>query len=452
MKLLSRRLLALSFVLAFLVGAPLLIFYAVGYRYQWGKNNVVQTGTIVFSTIPRGATIILNGSPLDQKTPATLTGLTPGDYAIRLEKDGYLSWQKRLPLEGDRAVFVSSIRLFSKDNPTQSQQGDWRLLGASPTNAQALYVVTRDRKDEFILLDTNTRAEISLPAVTDDLNDSIVQWAPSEQQVSLLTKSHAWLLAFDTGRVIDLNQSARTVLRAIHWGDNTLTPIIATDGSSLASIDPLNFSVQLAKPSPPLADGEIITDAWSDGSSIFTLRKSTDGPSSFVNTAAQNQTTTRSSLPSAKAYRLIATIDDILVLMNESRVLGVYRRSASSLTPILGAEGVQHIDVDRAHRDIIFATTFEIWTYNVATAERVLLTRLATPVLAIRSLTAEASHVFYTTIDGLFAIERDGRDVRNVWKLIDGSDLGNAVVSGDGSKLWLVGQTQKSAGLFQRGL
>ena len=46
-----------------------------------------QTGTLAVNTVPKGASIQLNGKKIDQLTPVMLP-LAPGSYKITLEKDG----------------------------------------------------------------------------------------------------------------------------------------------------------------------------------------------------------------------------------------------------------------------------------------------------------------------------------------------------------------------------
>ncbi len=49
-----------------------------------------QTGTLAVNTVPKGASIQLNGKKIDQLTPVMLP-LAPGSYKITLEKDGLQS-------------------------------------------------------------------------------------------------------------------------------------------------------------------------------------------------------------------------------------------------------------------------------------------------------------------------------------------------------------------------
>ena len=80
------------------VGSIAAIMYAKGYRIDFsGKNNgriIEGTGLLVTTSHPDGARVLINGH-LTTATNNTIN-LAPGEYNIQIEKDGYLSWNKRV--------------------------------------------------------------------------------------------------------------------------------------------------------------------------------------------------------------------------------------------------------------------------------------------------------------------------------------------------------------------
>lgn len=72
-------------------------------------SRPVTTGTIVVQSEPRGATISLNGKYAGD-TPRTLEGLSPGDYLVGLEKEGYLPAEGTVTLAaGDSIRFGRTL-------------------------------------------------------------------------------------------------------------------------------------------------------------------------------------------------------------------------------------------------------------------------------------------------------------------------------------------------------
>src|SRR3989344_699546 len=117
MTLRARRIVYSLFIIVFLGVAPLIILYTQGYRYNPKHQRLDPTGTLVVSTVKKGATIALKGEADKFTPPKTLQAVIPGTYTIRLSKDGYKPWEKKLSVKAGEAVFVSNIRLWRESLP-----------------------------------------------------------------------------------------------------------------------------------------------------------------------------------------------------------------------------------------------------------------------------------------------------------------------------------------------
>ena len=90
-----RKIFFYFFAAIYIVVCPLVILYAVGYLYRPGtEGGVVETGLISLTTVPAGASIYINESLCAEKTPALIRELLPDDYAIRLELNSYMPWER----------------------------------------------------------------------------------------------------------------------------------------------------------------------------------------------------------------------------------------------------------------------------------------------------------------------------------------------------------------------
>ena len=68
------------FLGVFLIGAPGIVLYTAGYRINGNTWKVQQTGVIALSTLPRGASVLLDGIPLSSTTPYVAQRLSPNNY------------------------------------------------------------------------------------------------------------------------------------------------------------------------------------------------------------------------------------------------------------------------------------------------------------------------------------------------------------------------------------
>jgi PEGA domain len=84
-----------------------IILYGRGYKLDINKRSLQPTGIIVASSNPDGAKIYIDGT-LKAATNENIT-LSPGSYEVKIEKQGYSSWKKRLLLRGEWVVKLIQI-------------------------------------------------------------------------------------------------------------------------------------------------------------------------------------------------------------------------------------------------------------------------------------------------------------------------------------------------------
>ena len=118
MTLIYRRITYSIFIIIFLIAAPTVILYTQGYRFNFEKGRIQKTGILVISSVPRRADIFLNGKKIENKTtPARLENILPADYEIKLAKNGYHDWNKRLTVLENSSTFAEKILLWKNSLP-----------------------------------------------------------------------------------------------------------------------------------------------------------------------------------------------------------------------------------------------------------------------------------------------------------------------------------------------
>ena len=141
MKLKYRRIYSNTVISLFILIAPLLVFYTAGYRYDFKKGEIIQTGVLSVDSKPSNATIILDEKSLKKETPAVLKNLIPQEYLIKLEKDGYHPWQKRLTVLPNQATLTNEVTLLKKSSPSVINQDYATQLQISPLKSFLVYFV-----------------------------------------------------------------------------------------------------------------------------------------------------------------------------------------------------------------------------------------------------------------------------------------------------------------------
>jgi len=115
----TRNILFISLLILFLIIAPITVFYSLGWRFNWTTKKIVQTGVFYFKVWPKNAQVYLNGE-FKKKTDiffssAYIDNLLPGQYEIKIKKDGYYDWKKTLEIKKKEVTEGKNIVLIPQN-------------------------------------------------------------------------------------------------------------------------------------------------------------------------------------------------------------------------------------------------------------------------------------------------------------------------------------------------
>jgi len=110
-----RSILFLLFAVFFVIAAPSVVFYSLGWRVDFVNRRIIKTGAMYFKVWPKSADIYLNGK-LKKKTDfffgsALVENLIPRKYSVEVKKDGYQTWKKDLEVQENIATEEKNIIL-----------------------------------------------------------------------------------------------------------------------------------------------------------------------------------------------------------------------------------------------------------------------------------------------------------------------------------------------------
>lgn len=135
-----RTILFLLFLLAFLVSAPLVVLYTAGFRFDLDNSRIVHTAVLNISSIPRNATIFIDGKEMSDRTLAVIENMIPGEHDIRLEKTGYLPWSQTITFKSRQATFASDIVLFLDTSTALMESVNMIETSVSPDGSRLAYM------------------------------------------------------------------------------------------------------------------------------------------------------------------------------------------------------------------------------------------------------------------------------------------------------------------------
>ncbi|HET9946435.1 MAG TPA: PEGA domain-containing protein [Patescibacteria group bacterium] len=176
-------------ILSFLaVATVLVIIYGEGYRFGFGNGRpeVLGTGLLVATSTPDGAQVFIN----DHLTTATnnTINLFPGTYTVRIFKDGYFPWQKKIVVQ--KEVVAKAEALLFPTTPKLESITQTGVINPvmDPSMTKIAFTVASQsaRKNGIYVFDVGNHSLISLSGgitqITDDTVDTFSQaqlsWSP----------------------------------------------------------------------------------------------------------------------------------------------------------------------------------------------------------------------------------------------------------------------------------
>lgn len=209
-----RKQLAISLLLVGLMvlATAGVILYGMGYRFSLNKGTpaVSGTGLLVATSAPDGAQVFIN-EHLTTATDNTIN-LEPGEYTVKIFKDGYFPWQKQIIVKKEVVSKADALLL-----PNAPKLENITNVGVSnavidPTKTKLAYAVASQSalKNGIYVLDMTLRPILTLQSASTQIaadtitrfSQSALIWSPDSKQL---------LASFSNPRTSDFLLSANSL-------------------------------------------------------------------------------------------------------------------------------------------------------------------------------------------------------------------------------------------------
>lgn len=337
----------LTLIGAFFIIAPLVIFYTAGYRYDWQKREIKETGVLNIDAQPTDAEVYLNNVKQTKKLPIYLPNRAPGTYHIKITRQGYKTWEKDVTIESKKTTYIKNIILFKDALPIQILENYKKTilsLSPAPSGKQLLIISKQTIGNiyEIDLYNTATGFTNSVLRVKLDAPPTIA-WAPGDDYVQIKTK----VGKTTTEQIIDVNNLQTTP--NFSWPtdptliDSTDNYIINRNGDNLTIV---RLENGVAKETKTLPTQNVFYNAqtkewltWSPWE-IWTIYPNSE-------TALLNRT--------GEKINFVAPLDNfgVLLLASENKITG-FNPGYYVTHEILKNGKIESVGVDAQNRKIFF--------------------------------------------------------------------------------------------------
>jgi len=447
----TKRIIYGSFMLLFVIAAPILLLYASGFRYNYKKGSLQKTGVIFLETFPKNVEVSLNGKIVSQKTPLRIKNLNPNEYDLKISKQDYHIWQRPVNVISGATTFIQHIRLFKNNElPQEILSGSDLVIAKDKTANQAIILKNNDAQAsttmELFILQIDEAKLIEAGQVLVPLN---IQSAGLKNGRVLLRSENEFstFTLQDIYNPIKLSEifNEKIIAANLLNSNSGFGLIVTKDGlwrTNLATFE-----------STLIFKGEVISFD-SDKESIIVVEKTAE-ENKLLHTVPLNDlgaATEIAELPlktSSNLKIITGFRNHVLLLDEQQEVLYIINKEAdrkNNPTEILTR--VKKVAVQENSDEFLFSNDIEIWLYRTNTKK--LLTRLGSGIDEILWYPVP-THLLFTsgntkTLSILETVEASRRDKIDITDL----DMINSVlINQKGDKVFFIARVGNQAGLFK---
>lgn len=188
-----------------------------------------ETGLLHATSIPQGAQVYINGN----LTSATddIIYLSPGEYEVRIQKDGYSPWQKTIKIEQSLVSQASAVLYPYSPSLTALTFTGASNISVSPDGQKLLYYndnISTKNKNGLYLLDLTNSSKSPTQISDNDSDFSLSEaqyiWSPDSSEVLVFTPERIFLLKVNSMTNLqsspDMTLQLKTLLQS--WEEEIL--------------------------------------------------------------------------------------------------------------------------------------------------------------------------------------------------------------------------------------
>ena len=446
-----RRFLYFFLLLLFAIVAPTLVLYTSGYRMDWNTRRLYKTGLLLVEYLPKDATFSIDGEVYDMRSPAHINGLSPRSYLLRVSKEGYTPWEKRLWIPEGITTFLKHIILFQTPTIAHTEPIDMMTtaFGATrlplvafissshatstialndPEKTRFLQYQRKEGAQHFLWSPHNERLLLTEQQTSGGTNGMIID--PSRgtddprvvQSLDDITPLPLTNITWDLGRDDLLYAYTRegdaSWLLALNIQKQTFERTLIPDESFGLSYEGGENRLALLVPETP-EKTSVVLRAFAPEKESLERRVTLEGNATDLSFLGKHQ-------------HLLTVLD------KNKKMLYLIERAPRGESPITEVfSNVNDAAWSPNEQRLIWWNEYEVWLWDLQQNIKERLTRTK-DVLHNVLWYPSSEYIFLQTETSVTVLELDGRDRRNEFEFTSADAIQNIGVNQEGTWLWMI--------------
>jgi len=441
----QRRIFYIVLIGLFFILTPLLIFYALGFRYNTDYNKFQKTGALYIRSNPSNATIEIDGKAKSFITPDKILSLLPGEYNLKISKSGYYDWTKKLEVKSYQTTFAEDIYLFSSTQSIDSlAEGGITNFSTSPNRKVFVYVSLKNNSHEIYIYYNSSQKSEYLGKV-DNLNQ-FNSWSFDQTKIIFTTddQEYGYIDLQKSNAVHFLSEIININFEKIYWDDGNSNILWGLSNHKLYKINLLEGTYEL------IDSPEILAILPESSGHYFIYQKESD-ESLYLALAKYKKFSDLSeisALPYNKNYQINKYGDWLFIYNPDQKFLYFLNFNNNTLITYNILKSVNGFS-PRSGK-LLYWSDFEYGIFDLTTKENKLIERLSDEIYYV-FWHPEADYLFVETKNQLKIIELDNRDGKNMYYILEPEEeiLKNYSFSSDSKYLLIKTTLNEQPGIFR---
>lgn len=425
-------------VLIFLMITPVIVFYSMGYRFNFARGIFIYSGSITLKPTPKEIEVYINGKRVSTGVVNFLNysyhmgSILPGSYKLEVRSPGYLPWSKEVHVHSGIStefwnIFLAREKYTKVTYPVENANNffispDGKKIAAVEDKNGGVEVKILDIKDEEVLY--------SFPFEGYEFSKNKkenIEWSPKEGRLIIPLnkdgKAEYFIINLGNEESYGLNDKIKQEnIRKLRWSSEDRNTLFYIFENKL-------FKVDLDAPENILEVADNIGGYDLSGSDLYYFSKET-GIIYKKNISGRGQpeqiTTQEINAQVGDNLELIVYDKDRIVIISQDKKLYLYNHGERETSIKEIGSGILGVHFSNDGKKLAFWNNNEISVYFVRKWEtqpsreegqKIDIVRFSQPISNVTWL-KDYEHLIFTAGNQIKIAELDNRSFKNINDLI----------------------------------